>query len=350
MIGIYRTNRDNLSGFKLPVAQIWWDRLLGGLMLLAILTGCQDKMAVTETVSLKSDSSVDTLEVGDLFYLNLDAQWPDSLKAVHLALAVSPDTILIAGADSTNVAAREGWINRRYRLGLIATREGEFDLPPLRLISGNQETIATSQGYHLVVNSRLDDSASPELKPLAEMASLRDIPWFLLGAVLLGIALVVIAWFIWRRRFRQTQVDPGPPPIPPGIEFREGIENLISNRLPEKGQMRRYAQELSWLFRRYLGRRLSQPALEATRPEILRWLPNTKLEVKEQQLITAWLEQTDSIKFAGRIPLLDETERLRTEAETIVKRCEDAAAEEERRRLAALSAGLTDETNEEEPA
>ncbi len=332
----YLTEGINLFSQGFPAGRVSLFGALVLVLLMSLSTGCRDQFVQTETTSLTSSCTVDTLKVGDLFYLSLEGQWPDTLSNVHLAWSANPDTLLIAGGDSTNVEVREGWIGRRYRLGVVATREGEYDLPPLRLLSGTDETIASSESYHLIVSGQLDPESQPELKPLADMASLKDFPWRL--AIILALVLLTLlaALIIWRRHFRSREVESLPPPIPPGIEFRDGISSLVEQRLPESGQMRQYTQELSWIFRRYLGRRWEQRALEATRPEIMRWLPGTKLEVKEQQIITQWLELTDSVKFAGRIPLLDETASLLTQAQQVVRRSEEISAEEERLRLQAL--------------
>ena len=75
------------------------------------------------------------------------------------------------------------------------------------------------------------------------------------------------------------------------------MAELLKRRLPEHGRMREFTQEISWVLRCYLGRRWAQPALEATRPEILRWLPDTSLEVKEQQ-ITVGDGETKTVEFA----------------------------------------------------
>jgi hypothetical protein len=90
--------------------------------------------------------------------------------------------------------------------------------------------------------------------------------------------------------------------------------------------MRAFAQELSWILRRYLGRRWEQPALASTRPEIVSWLPGTRLCVRDQGRVAWWLEETDRIKFAGYIPLAADAHGLLEAARAIVARTEEVFA------------------------
>ena len=107
--------------------------------------------------------------------------------------------------------------------------------------------------------------------------------------------------------------------------------------------------EPSCLSHRFQNERLVQRPEGANikdfRPEILRWLPESDFDVSDQQAVASWLEETDGIKFAGKRPLLPETEMLMKRAEEMVRRGEEIADERERlRREAKL---LTSE--EEQP-
>ncbi len=196
----------------------------------------------------------------------------------------------------------------------------------------------------MAVGGRILSPEDAELRPLAPMASLRGFRWWIPVLALLLLGLCLTAFLIRRRRHALADGSPAPPPIPPAIEFREALERLIAAGLKEQGLMRAFVQDLSWILRRYLGRRWEEPALEATRPEILRWLPHTSLSVREQQQVAAWLAATDHVKFAGKVPLLAETETLVEDAQGFVKRGEEIAAEERRRAEEALRVSAAEDT------
>jgi hypothetical protein len=155
------------------------------------------------------------------------------------------------------------------------------------------------------------------------MAKLPRFPWL---PVILAAAVLLLAggllFYRWHTRRRALAETPAPPPPPPEIEFREALRRLRARELAERGEMRLFVQELSWILRRYLGRRWRRPALEATRPEIVRWLPATRLCVRDQGELASWLASTDRIKFAGERPLLGAAEELVARAEAIVARSE----------------------------
>jgi len=217
-------------------------------------------------------------------------------------------------------------------------------VPAAALVAASGETLALAPGPLVRVGGRIPPGVPADLRPLAPMASLRRFPWWLAagGALLVAAAVGTLLWLRQRRRRRDGLAEPPPPP--PGIEFAEAIRALLARELPERGEMRLFAQELSWILRRYLGRRWERPALASTRPEIVGWLPATGLCVRDQGEIALWLETTDRVKFAGHMPLLADARALLEGARRIVERTEEIfapppAEEDEGRQEAAASGG-----------
>lgn len=314
-------------------------RRVGQLLALALLAwllqGCRSGEPDSSGVLWRCACEPESAGVGDLIGLRIVGQWPDSLGQTHLRWQASTDTLLLVGSDSTNLSAPEGWTGRRYDLALVVPRAGRFMIPPPALVSALGETLALAEAGEISISGRVDPDPQASLRPLAPMASLRDFPWraaALVAALVVSLAAVL---FWWYRRTAAIEGAPELPPVPPEVEFREGLARIMRLNLAQQGRMRAFVQELSWVFRRYLGRRWKQPALEATRPEILRWLPGTDFPVRDQQEVAAWLEETDRIKFAGQMPLFAGAESLTKRAEQMVSRSEEIAAEERRRRIAA---------------
>jgi len=293
-------------------------------MLLVLGAGCLSRAPeVPDGVRWEATYSCDSLGVGDRLTVEIEGAWPDSLGPLRLAMPDPGDTLLIVASDSASVAAAEGWVGRRYRLGFVAPRSGRFLVPPAALVAPDGTWHGVTPACEIVVTGRVPENETGELHGLRPMVSLKGFPLLPVALGAGALALAVLAAWGWSRRQRGVDEVPAPPPVPPGIEFREGIDQLLARGLAEKGRMRAFAQELSWVFRRYLGRRCGQPALEATRPEILRWLPHTELSVKDQQAVAAWLAETDGIKFAGERPLLSVAQALVERASEIVKRSEE---------------------------
>ncbi|MBM3316601.1 MAG: hypothetical protein FJY75_01990 [Candidatus Eisenbacteria bacterium] len=281
----------------------------------------------------------DSVGVGDAFAIEVRGRWPER-EGAFLAWAPPADSLLVAGRDSTELRAPEGWAARRYRLTAIAPRAGRLRLPPAALVAARGETLAVAETGWVRVESRWAEGEAPDLKPLAPLVSLRRFPWIAAAAaaallLATGAAIVVLQ----RRRRRSAGEAPVVPPPPPAEEFEQAIAILTARGLLERGRMRAFVQELSWCLRRYLGRRWERPALEATRPEIVCWLPETRLCVPDQGRVAGWLEETDRIKFAGERPPMRRGEELLAAAREIVGRSEAIFAREEAERTAAAGGG-----------
>jgi hypothetical protein len=296
-------------------------------MFLALgLAGCGRSIDSGSGIVWRARSAADTLGVGDAFTLDVEGRWPRSVGAVHLAWGAPGDSLLRLDLDSSKVATGGSGEGRAYRLRCIAPRPGRVRVPPAALVAASGETLALAAGPLLRVGGRIVPGAPADLRPMAPLASLRRFPWWLagIGAALAVAAVGVLVWL--RRRRRKLAGLEEPPLPPPGIEFDEAVRVLLARSLPELGEMRAFAQELSWILRRYLDRRWDRPALAATRPEIVSWLPATRLCVRDQGEIATWLEKTDRIKFAGHMPLLADAHALLEAARTIVQRTEEIFA------------------------
>lgn len=264
----------------------------------------------------------DPVRVGDSFELVISGSWPDAKGPAHLAWGLQADSVVVLSRDSTAVRSPAGWKGRTYRIRALLPRPGSCRLPPAALVGREGDTLALTTGCTLRAGGRIPAQGEAQLRPLAPLASLRRFPWWLAIVAAGVLAAVLLARAYWRRRRALTPALEAPP-LPPAIEFEQGLERLYAQTLPEKGEMRAFAQELSWILRRYLGRRWLRPALEATRPEIIRWLPETRLCVRDQGELAGWLARTDRIKFAGEMPLIPEAQGLAAWASAMVKRTEE---------------------------
>ncbi|MCK4412449.1 MAG: hypothetical protein KAY32_02775 [Candidatus Eisenbacteria sp.] len=298
-------------------------RLLAATLLLAAVTACAPPGEDEAAESWQAAAATDSLGVGDRLRLEIGGRWPGTWEPTHLAWGADPDSVFIVARDSTAIPTAAGLTGRRYRLDLIAPRPGPLQLPPAALVGAHGETLALSDPLRVQVTTHLPDSAALVLQPLAPLAALPRFPWVAVIAAVVIVLVAGVVLLLWLRARRRRQgAVPEIPAAPADVEFRESLRRLLARGLAERGEVRGFVQELSWVLRRYLGRRWERPALEATRPEIVRWLPATRLCVRDQGELASWLEATDRIKFAGETPLSGQTEELVARAEAIVARTE----------------------------
>jgi len=296
--------------------------LMGGGL---FMSGCQESPPADGQPRCVTRQAADSAGVGDVLILEAEVRWPASAGAASLVWNPPADTLLLIARDSTLAGLPEDWQGADYELRFLATREGIWTIPPALLIGAEGDTLAAGKPFQLAVGARVPPEET-QLRPLAEMISLKRFPYLIAAAAIAGLAVILFALWWWSRRKRAEEETSEIPLPPPDEEFEDRLDELLAAGYAQRGEMRLFTQELSWVLRRYLGRRWEQPAVEATRPEILRWLPQTDLAVGDQQQLAGWLARTDSIKFAGARPVLTETEELTTQARRIVEESESTYA------------------------
>ncbi len=119
--------------------------------------------------------------------------------------------------------------------------------------------------------------------------------------------------------------------LPPLEEFNINYEKIRD--FIDKGEYRNFYFQFSEIVRRYLERRWKIPFLERTTSEILRdlgALENISQELKEN--IKLFLKKGEPIKYAGFIPLVDETEKFRDLGLKIVSLSEELLMKKEEER------------------
>ncbi|MEP7323644.1 MAG: hypothetical protein ABI761_17090, partial [Saprospiraceae bacterium] len=77
---------------------------------------------------------------------------------------------------------------------------------------------------------------------------------------------------------------------------------LKQSRLWEKGEVKEYHVQLTFILREYLEHRFSLPALESTSNEIIRDLKLSSLNGDQLKLVDNILNIADWVKFAKGIP------------------------------------------------
>ena len=157
------------------------------------------------------------------------------------------------------------------------------DIPDSRL-----EVISVLSGSE----NRLQD-----IKGLAQWPSDHRIWLFALLALLL-LAGGGLFWFF--RRKRQQPAAPVAIPIrPPDVIALEALEQLLAKGLIEAHEVEPYYVELSSITRAYLENRFQLRAPEQTTEEFIYEAVHSRLlDATQQQVLRAFLEQCDLVKFA----------------------------------------------------
>jgi hypothetical protein len=124
------------------------------------------------------------------------------------------------------------------------------------------------------------------------------LPWLL--ALVVVLALVAIAFYVWKRRKPSTVATV--PILAPGEEARQSLQRLRSQSLVSAEEIKQFHFALSEICRRYLERRFNIPATDRTLEELKPLLPQLPLNEENRESIRRLLDEADLVKFTDWNP------------------------------------------------
>ncbi|WP_188597760.1 hypothetical protein [Polaribacter pacificus] len=142
--------------------------------------------------------------------------------------------------------------------------------------------------------------------------------------VLLGlVVLAVILYFIFRKK-KTPEEKIAEALLPPFEEAIQRLQQLDKKLLWQNNKVKEYYSELTDIVRGYIERELKVPALESTTDELVDTLidfnKTGSITTSEEtiQKLKALLREADLVKFAKSMPMADEIEGNRKDAELVV--------------------------------
>lgn len=192
---------------------------------------------------------------------------------------------------------------------------GRFVIPPFPVAflptdTSSKYQIITSQPLEIYVKSLVND-------PNAEIHDIRPplgIPVnylrlaLMIGSLLLGLAVLGFAYWMYRRSKQGQPVFRKEPPRPAHEIALAELQKLLQSGLLAAGEYKLFYSELSNIARRYMERRFFINAMEETTSEILDSLKNASLSPDQIELAREMLTACDLVKFAKYVPGSAETE------------------------------------------
>lgn len=118
--------------------------------------------------------------------------------------------------------------------------------------------------------------------------------WWVLAAVLF-IAVVALAWWLWRKRSKAGQAAPAEPPPSPEAQAYARLDALAADRQMDDKQ---YYFELSAILRHYVERRYNIPAAEMTMEELLPHMEQLSIPQTLGEPFKQFCRAIEPIKFA----------------------------------------------------
>ncbi len=245
--------------------------------------------------------------LGDPIYVRLTIEQKPGTTGVkapfeHEALG----RFTISGWTPSTVRRDDGTVVEEQTYTLAAPGSGRFRVPPLRILIGDEEILTEELPLTIapVDPARAAEELAPARANLPPRHTVNYLPLFLIGGPLtIGLlALLVVGVMALRRRaVHQAKVTAYD-------EAVRRLEQLAARGAPDASAADGWFVELSAIVRRYLEGRYGVRAPELTTEEFLQVARRAAgLAADHRELLTAFLERCDRVKFAGYRPDADES-------------------------------------------
>lgn len=268
--------------------------------------------AMAQNSSVYAATTLDSTEmfIGDRMTAHFKMVLGDKDRVVSITPSEPFDSL-----TSFEVLNKGEWKNGRvnyYRdIAFTVWDTGLYKIPQLTFTiqfpNGEVQTFQSNPVLLTVKNPKDWDKAL-ELEPIKDIVKeewtfVDDVLPILMiiGAVIL---LAVVGWFLYKKLKKQPEKQATQRIIiqPPHIVAVEKLAVLKNKDLWQKGEIKEYYSELSYILREYLEKQMNIPALESTTDELMSILSKRSLSDNLLENIQDLLQTADLVKFAKVTP------------------------------------------------
>lgn len=288
-----------------------------------ILTWAQEPQ-----ISISSQVDNSRVYIGDLITYTVTVTHDSNVNVELPGLGANLGGFEIRDYNVHEPKKKDGMITSAVDYTISTFFTGEFEIPPLTVMYYTPEDTAaktlSTEKIKIIVESVKPSEAGDikDIKPPVEIP--RDwwhlVKWFVLGGALVVLAFLV--FIIYRRKKAGKGLLPirEAPPRPPHEVAYEALDQLRDSDLLENGRIKEFYTEISEIIRQYIEGRYFIVAMEMTTTEVLEGLSTAEVSEDNFNLFQTFLDQSDLVKFAKRIPSEDENEEILNTAYEIVNR------------------------------
>lgn len=222
------------------------------------------------------------------------------------------------------------------RITITSWDSGLHVIPPFEVKIGDQAY--ESEPLLLIVNT-IPIEAEQDIKDIKAILEVPFSLWdwilarkWLLGGILGGLLLLAIALILYKKYRNRTilEEDTFVPKEAADLVATRKLKELEANKIWQKGKVKAYHSELSFIVREYIENRFELRALEQTTDEIILLMEGVSevdkpLKAKLHQLLLL----ADMAKFAKQQPIAAENEEVLKTAYTFVANTKLVAEEPE---------------------
>jgi hypothetical protein len=246
----------------------------------------------------------------------VDRQW----QAFEVVDQTAPE--IVDNGDGTATTSKD--------IVVTLFQPGQYQTPVLPVVhrkpDGSVEELATPVIPIHVTSVLTEDTELRDLKPQAELSVPPIWPWVLAGLwlAMLLTALLTAAGLWLYRRWQQRPVPAALAPLPfidtrpPEVIAHAELDRIEALDLPAQDRIKEHYILVAACLRRYIEGRYQLPALEQTTGELRAAFRKSEVPMRDVSGFMSLLTESDLVKFARYIPLMDDVHRLINKARAIV--------------------------------
>jgi hypothetical protein len=273
------------------------------------------KFAVAQNVVVKASIDTTSILIGQQFHLNLDVSFRKNATINWPVIADSIEKLQVVQHGKIDTVNNTDFIQLRQSMLVTGFDSGVYNIPGFQFSYKNQndttQYFAETNPLAITINTVPVDTTKEirDIKaPIEVPYTFADFIPYIIGAILLGLLIYGIVYFI--RKSRQKTVTPEKyiPKIPAHEIAISELMKLREEKLWQQGNIKEYYTRLTDIVRTYIERRYKINALEFTTDELMNSIAMKKLDTDNYSKLKFTLETADMVKFAKATPLPDEHE------------------------------------------
>ncbi|GHT79395.1 hypothetical protein FACS189464_4160 [Bacteroidia bacterium] len=272
-----------------------------------------------QSIQVNAQLDTSTILIGDQIKLLIELEKRNTVRVQfpQWSNELSPHIEIVSVSKLDSVKISEELT--RYRQELIVTSfdSGQHEVSAIRFpyTDGERSDTMRTTSLFLDVLVMPTDSLTDiaDIKPIYQLPiGWADIlPWLaIIGAVLLGLAIIAFAVYVIVRKRQHRPVFGAPKPAePPHITALRELDKLRNEKLWQQDRIKEYYTRLSDIVRIYIEGRFAVAAMEMTSEEILAGLKKSGFEDNNLvHRLRQMFSLSDLVKFAKTTPLPNENE------------------------------------------
>ncbi|MCF8235042.1 MAG: hypothetical protein K9G67_09640 [Bacteroidales bacterium] len=304
-------------------------RLKRIFILFFVVTGIPARLMQAQEIKGDASLEQDTILIGDQIGFNLSftgpqdvvVDWPDFQDTLTSEIEI------IKKSKIDSIVKDEDQLQLEQHITITSFDSGYYKVPPVkfayRLPADTTDYYFITKENKLLVNTIQVDTTQaikPIKGPIKAPYTFKELlPWILGLAGLIAIAVVLLYFFVWRKKEKTIPFLRPKPPLPPHIIALNELEKLKQKKLWQQGRIKEYHTELTDIVRMYIERRFGINAMEMISPEILEWLPRDEVDEALLGKLTQMFSLADMVKFAKEKPLPGDNDQSYKNAESFVE-------------------------------